>query len=358
MKLNNGNDVCTSKSKIADAFGKFFANVALELKKSLNVFGNTTWLNSHNSERDSTIPSNVFQFQNVSSTDVLKALQNLKRTKSPGLDDLPPGMLKDAAIYITEPLTYIINPSLTTGMIPSSWKEAKVLPVFKSGSSSVMDNYRPISVLPAVSKILERIVHGQLSKYLEENALMSPYQFGFRRKHSTSLAVTYLSDTIRKSINKGELTGAIFVDLRKAFDTVDHCRLIEKLKNYRVLETELDWFTDYLFNRHQTVIYDCHKSKRHPVFCGVPQGSILGPLLFVAYINDLPAVLSFSNIIMYADDTILFYSHKNMNDIQEDLDKDMNAVASWLNQNQLVINLSKGKTESMIFGTSQKGKIS
>ena len=121
-----------------------------------------------------------------------------------------------------------------------------------------------------------------------------------------------------------------------------------------MLETELDWFIDYLFNRHQTVIYDCHKSKRHPVFCGVPQGSILGPLLFVAYINDLPGVLMFSNIIMYADDTILFYSHKNMNDIQEGLDKDMNAVASWLNQNQLVINLNRGKTESMIFGTSQK----
>ena len=121
-----------------------------------------------------------------------------------------------------------------------------------------------------------------------------------------------------------------------------------------MLETELDWFTNYLFNRHQTVIYACHKSKCHPVFSGVPQGSILGPLLFVAYINDLPGVLTFSNIIMFADDTILFYSHKNMNDIQEGLDKDMNAVASWLNQNQLVINLNKGKTESMIFGTSQK----
>lgn len=252
----------------------------------------------------------------MSSTDVLKALQNLKRTKSSGLDDLPPGMLKDAAIYIAEPLTYIINLSLTTGMIPTSWKEAKVLPVFKSGSSLVMDNYRPISVLPAVSKILERIVHGQHSKYLEENALMSLYQFGFRRKHSTSLAVTYLTDTIRKSKDKGELTGAIFVDLRKAFGTVDHCRLIEKLKNFGVLETELDWFTDDLFDGHQTVIFDCHKSKRHPVSCGVPQGTILGPLLFVAYINDLPGVLTFSNITMYADDTILYYSHKDMNDIQ------------------------------------------
>ena len=146
----------------------------------MNVFGNTIWLISHNSDKDSTIPSNVFQFQNVSSTYVLKALQNLKRTKSPGLDDLPPGMLKDAAIYIAEPLTYIINLSLTAEMIPSSWKEAKVLPVFKSGSYSVMENYRPISVLPVVSKTLERIVHGQFSKYLKENALMSPYQFGFR----------------------------------------------------------------------------------------------------------------------------------------------------------------------------------
>ena len=104
------------------------------------------------------------------------------------------------------------------------------------------------------------------------------------------------------------------------------------------------------------MIYDCHKSKHHPVFCGVPQGSILGPLLIFAYINDLPGVLTFSNIIMFAYDTILFFSHTNMNDIQEGLDKDMNAVASWLNQCQLVINLNKGRTESMIFGTSQKLK--
>ena len=241
----------------------------------------------------------------------MKALQNLKRTKSPGLDGIPPGMHNGAANYIAEPLTYIIKLSLSTGMIPSSWKEAKVLTMFKSGSSSVMDNYRPILVLPAVSKILEHTVHGSIFQVSERDCIdIAIPQFGFRRKYSTmSLAFTYLTDTIRKSMDKGELTGAIFVDSRKAFDTVDHCRLIEKLKNYGVIETELDWFTDYLFNRHQTVIYDCHKQKR----------------LFSAVFP------------------------MNMNDIQEGLDKDMNAVASWLNQNQLVISLNEGKTESMFF---------
>ena len=165
-------------------------------------------------------------------------------------------MLKDAAPIQAEPLAYIINRSLTDSTVPSKLKIAKVLPLFKSGTKTSMDNYRLISILPTFSKILERVVYEELSNYLESNDLMTLSQYGFRRRNNTELAVTFFTDRIRLAMDKGKLTGAVFIDLQKAFDTVEHSVLLSKLPFYGVAGNELIWFKSYLSERFQCAHYD------------------------------------------------------------------------------------------------------
>ena len=162
-------------------------------------------------------------------------------------------MLKDAALVLTKPLTFIINLSLETGVVPSEWKVAKVIPLYKSGSQAEIDNYRPISILPTLSKILEKIVYKQLMAHFERHNLLFEYQFGFRPNRSTELAVTYFTDFIRKEADSGKATGAVFIDLTKAFDTISHSIMLSKLSRYGVSDMELQWLTDYLFLRKQIV---------------------------------------------------------------------------------------------------------
>ena len=160
-------------------------------------------------------------------------------------------MLKDAALVLTKPLTFIINLSLETGVVPSEWKVATNL--YKSGSLAEINNYRPISILPTLSKILEKIVYKQLMAHLERHSLLFEYQFGFHLNCSTELTVTYFTDLIRKEADNGKATGAVFIDLSKAFDTISHSVLLCKLTRYCVCDMELQWFTDYLFLRKQIV---------------------------------------------------------------------------------------------------------
>ena len=168
------------------------------------------------------VTESQFTFKAAKVLEILKELKNVKRKKASGLDNFPPGLLKDAALVLTEPLTFIINLSLETGIVPSEWKVAKVIPLYKSGSLAEIDNYRPISILPTLSKILEKIVYKQLMAHLERHSLLFEYQFGFRPNRSTELAVTYFTDLIRKEADNGKATGAVFIDLSKAFDTISH----------------------------------------------------------------------------------------------------------------------------------------
>ena len=219
-----------------------------------------------------------------------------------------------------------------------------------------MNNYRPITVLPVCSKIFEKCVHNQLITFLEENHLLSSSQFGYRKNRNTELAATLLLDDIRRNMDNGEMTGSIFIDLSKAFDTLGHAQIIECLQSCGVRGIEKELFLNYLFGRKQTVVIGNERSPPESVTCGVPQGSILGPLLFLVTFNDIGNHLRHCKIITYADDTVIYTSAKSKDDIERFLQEDFKSLAEWLELNDLVINLKKGKTECVLFGTPQRLK--
>ena len=338
----------SDKRCIASAFNTFFASAATRLVDSL---------------RSSCVPSQrqsglftreypPFKFQEVYEEVVLVQLRGLKVGKAVGLGNIPARLLKDFAGIVNKPLTTIINASLRSGQVPSDWKAARVIPLFKKGKVVEMDDYRPISILPVISKVLERVVHQQLTRYLHEHKILSPYQCGFRKCHSTEFAALSFADTIRRNIDQGQLTGAVFIDLRKAFDTVNHDVLLDKLTEIGVLGHERDWFSHYLMNRTQSVEFQGVTSCPVGISVGVPQGSILGPLLFLLHVNDLPGMTSECSILMYADDTVLFCSSPQASLIANKLNNELREIERWLFDNSLFIN--KTKTEAMLFGTAQR----
>ena len=218
----------------------------------------------------------------------------------------------------------------------------------------MFENYRPISVLSVMSKVLERAVHKQLLSHLESENLLTPSQYGFRPKRSTQLAATALFDNIRRDLDTGNLVGAIFIDLSKAFDTLSHSKFLTKLPGYGIEDIELMWFTAFLFERKITVSYGDFLSYNQSLFTVVPQGSILGPLLFLIYFNDVVDCILNANIIKYADDTVLFFSGKSLQIIEQNLSEDIDRLSVWFEENELIMNLKKGKSEVMLFGTPQK----
>ena len=236
---------------------------------------------------------------------------------------------------------------------PNEMKKARVVPLYKKGDCNYEGNYRPVSILPVVSKIFERIVHEQLYDYLDTKNLVYEFQSGFRPMFSTNTALTYLGDKIRFNMDKGDFTGVVLLDLQKAFDTVDHTILLTKLKAAGASDIVVRWFSSYLCSRKQFVDIQGTCSLEESVNCGVPQGSILGPLLFTLYVNDMSSAVN-CDLCLYADDSMLLVNGKNVKDIEKKLTNEMNEVSKWLQENKLSLHL--GKTESILFGSVRKLK--
>ena len=334
-----------------NSFCRYFSSCAVKLKDLAFPLQHLRWKKPKEYHQRT---ENVFTFGYVSKLFVEKQLSTLKRNKATGADGIPPKLLKDAASGISAPLSFIINLSLRTSSIPTDWKLAKVVPLHKKGDSSLQSNYRPISVLSVCSKILERAVHHQLIDFLEKEQLFSNNQYGYRKHRSTEHATIFLTDNIRKFIDKGRLVGALFVDLSKAFDTLSHAILLGKLRSYGIKGIALDWFKNYLFNRKQFCEIDGVRSELNSIVCGVPQGSILGPLLFLLYFNDFEDHVPNSQVVQFADDTVLYCSGKSIAVLEHKLNEDLSSVQEYFAENQLIMNVSKGKTESIVFGTHRK----
>jgi hypothetical protein len=247
----------------------------------------------------------------------------------------------------------VILLSLSSGIVPTQLKIAKGIPIFKSGDQTAMDNYRPISLLSNFSKILEKVVGNRLTSYLESNELLSPSQFGFRKERSTMHPLVHFMNTVSSALNKKHHTIAIFCDLRKAFDTVDHEILLKKLKKMGIGGVELEWFRNYLCDRKQFVYIDGNCSPLLSILLGVPQGSILGPLLFLIYINDLPlssALLS----SLFADDTMLTKSGPNIDELANYVNSEFQKVVQYFRANKLA--LHPNKTQFLLFTHSLAAK--
>ena len=210
--------------------------------------------------------------------------------------------------------------------------------------ATYLNSHRPISILPTLSKIQEKIVYKQLMAHLECHNLLFDYQFGFRLNCSTELVVTYFTDFIRKEANSGKTTGAVFIDLTKAFDTISHSIMLNKLSRYGASDMELQWLTDYLFLCKQIVHFNGVLSEPNPINTGVPQGSILGPLLFLIFFNDVHSSLCHCKILTYADDTVIFTSSNDIDAIQDSLSQDLENLSNWFCDNELIFSLKKGKS--------------
>ena len=278
------NRLYTDDSGISQAFNDHFATIATKIRETVPVQGSTDGFTQY---MDNFSQPNSFFLSPVTSADVEKVIMSLKNKKAPN-HMYSIQSLKFISNLVSPLLSHLINKSFTCGKFPDCLKIARVTPIFKSGEKDKPDNYRPISILPVLSKIYEKIVFNQLYSYLDHFELLKPSQFGFRKNMSMSDAILNTLQYIYDNLDKGYSVVSIFLDLSKAFDCVDHEILLHKLRVYGVRGVALGWFRSYLASRQQYVTFNNKLSERRSVDCGVPQGSIPGPLLFLIVINIFP----------------------------------------------------------------------
>lgn len=274
----------------------------------------------------------------VSKTDILAGIKKLKPKKSVGPDDIPPYIVKACQNIFLDPLHHIFNLSLKTCTYPEKWKLAKVCPIYKNGDKGDITNYRPISILSVFSKIFESVLYKYIYSQVEK--ILSPYQYGFRTGKSTVSNLIYFSDFVYENLNVGGQVDVIYTDFQKAFDKVNHCILLDKLTKIGFSPLLQDLLKSYLEERKQYVVFKGAKSELYNMTSGVPQGSNLGPLLFLLFINDLPYHIQYSECLLYADDIKIFRNIKDINDsilLQYDIDN----LMVWSQTNHLYFNIKK-----------------
>ena len=287
----------------------------------------------------------------MSVTDVYNALKHLKQSGTRDLDGLDTKILRLAAPIITTSLTYVFNLCITKSTFPNAFKIAKVIPLYKSGDSSNPSNYRPISIVSVLAKPLEKHINKHLLLHLDKYNLLHPSQSGFRKKHSCQTALTSLVEQWLSNINNDEFNGVIFVDFKKAFDVIDRNLLLRKLALYGMSDCVMDLLSSYLSNRQQCVSVDAHTSSLSTMKHGIPQGSVLGPILFSLYINDLPLCIK-ALCELFADDTSLHDHHIDLNTLHASLQNSLDNLTDWTEMNHMA--LHPDKTKFMLITTRQK----
>jgi len=335
----DGITVVLDNKDIANGFNNYFVNVGHTLASKIPLT-NT----SYSSYLGDVVNSN-FYLTPIVEKEILEVVNKLNNNKSAGLDNISPKVIKSTIYPIVKPLADIFNKSYVTGIVPDILKLARIVPIYKDGDPKTYSNYRPISILSCFSKILERLTYNRLYSYFSK--LFNNSQFGFRKNHSTYMALLSLINNISENLDNGEATVGIFLDLSKAFDTIDHTILINKLRHYGIRGTTNAWFSNYLSGRYQCVSINGTKSDFKEIQCGVPQGSILGPILFLIYINDISTVSDLCKFILFADDTNIFLSDRDPVNLSRLINNEFNKIQTWFMCNKLSLNMKK--TNYMIF---------
>ena len=328
--------------EIANTFNVYFSTIAKELQGKIYHRGHdfNLYLKNKNEHNFFINPTNRYE--------VLNIINTISISKAIGPHSIPTDIFHLIKLNISVPLTEIINLSFNTGVFIENLKTSKVIPIYKNkGSDLICNNYRPISLLSNVNKIIEKLMHIRLYNFLSKHNCIYESQFGFREKYSTNHALLALTEEVRKALDDNLLAVGVFIDLQKAFDTVDHHILLNKLDHYGVRGVANRWFKSYLMNRKQFVTINGSNSNLENMQFGVPQGSVLGPLLFLIYINDLHTAITYSVTRHFADDTNLLIINKSPKQLKKRLNIDLHKLAKWLKANKISLNASK--TEMLIF---------
>ena len=346
-KIISRNVVTTDQQEITEEVNDYFCNIGSELASKFKDSNNNDFKKYLGN------PSQQSLFlRRVTEKEVVQEINKLTLNKSPGQDEFTPQFLKISANRVVPVLCELFNLSIKTGEYPDLLKVAKVLPIFKKGDQTLCSNYRPISVLSCINKILEKIIYKRIYEFLEKQNILYEFQYGFRKGHSTEHALIEIVDKIKLAMDNNELTCGIFLDLSKAFDTVNHETLIYKLDHYGIRGPANNLLKSYLSNRKQFVKIGKHKSKLKNITCGVPQGSVLGPLLFILYINDLHKACTTGNTRIFADDTNIFFKCKDIKEITTIGSQIMTQLQGWFKANKLTLNSEK--SSFIIFRSKRK----
>ena len=338
----SNNNLITEPKEIANNFNNYFANIGQNLQskiyqKDLNYKDYLTQSNDYS-----------FFIKPTDKGEIINIINNININKATGPHSIPSDILHVIKNYIADPLSKIINLSFVKGIYIDNLKIAKTIPIFKDkGSNLDCSNYRPISLLSNINKIIEKLMHSRLYNFLSIHNCIYDHQFGFRKNHSTNHALLNLTEEIRDALDNNSFAAGVFVDLQKAFDTVDHTILLNKLNYYGIRGLANNWFKSYLSNRKQYVSINGFESDVAIMKYGVPQGSVLGPLLFIIYINDLNSAIKYCSIRHFADDTNLLITNKNLKQLNKQMNLDLRNLNKWLKANKISLNASK--TELLVF---------
>lgn len=352
VKLHKADLILTNGMDICEFFNEFFSTVGSNLAQAIPA-------KYHNDKIYTTAKVDCQQtnyglttLKSATTEEIIKIINNLDPNTSSGIDNINTKIIKCVKSSRIDELTRCINNCLDSGIFPSNLKIAKVSPIYKSGTKFDPSNYRPISVLPVISKIFEKVIYNRLEKYLNSINFLYDKQYGFRPKSNTLSATVDLVTKIKNNIDDKKIVLGIFIDLKKAFDTVSHDILLNKLEDVGITGNAHKIFKSYLTDRFQVVKIAEYQSLQKPITYGVPQGSILGPILFLIYVNNISKLKLKGELSLYADDTCLFYFADKIESIIQDAQDDLNMLNIWFQCNLLTLNVAK--THYVIFAAKNK----